>query len=77
VRTHTFDVEVVFADADEWYAFTRSHGQRAMWEAVPEADRPAVRAQAAERLEQARGADGRIRLGQRVRCTLAARPATP
>jgi ubiquinone/menaquinone biosynthesis C-methylase UbiE len=78
VRTSVFDVEVVLADADEWYAFTWSHGQRVMWEAVPEADRPTVRARAAERLDQARGADGRIRLGQRVRCTLATPPlATP
>jgi ubiquinone/menaquinone biosynthesis C-methylase UbiE len=71
VRTSSFDVEVVLADAAEWYTFSWSHGQRAMWEAVPEADRTAVTALAGERLEQARGADGRIRLGQRVRCTLA------
>jgi ubiquinone/menaquinone biosynthesis C-methylase UbiE len=73
-RTSRFDVEVTFADAGEWYTFSRSHGQRAMWDATPAADHDAVRATAAERLEQARGADGRIHLTQQVRCTLAVAP---
>jgi ubiquinone/menaquinone biosynthesis C-methylase UbiE len=75
VRTTSFDWEVVFADAQEWYVFSRSHGQRAMWDAVPAADRDTVRARAAELLDEARGDDGRIRLRQRVRCTLAGAPA--
>ncbi len=74
VRTTCFDIEVTFADAGEWYAFSRSHGQRAMWDAVPEADRATVRAVAGERLEAARRGDGRIRLTQQVRCTLAEVP---
>jgi len=70
-RTAVMDLEVTFADVDEWYRFSHSHGQRAMWEAVSAADHDAVRARAAGHLEQARGADGRIRLNQRVRYTLA------
>jgi ubiquinone/menaquinone biosynthesis C-methylase UbiE len=71
VRTVSFDVEVSFADAGEWYAFSRSHGQRAMWDAVPAGDRSTVRALAGRHLEDARGGDGRIRLRQQVRCTVA------
>jgi ubiquinone/menaquinone biosynthesis C-methylase UbiE len=73
-RTTHFDVEVSFADADEWYVFSRSHGQRAMWDAISDADHDTVRAVAGQHLEQARGADGRIRLSQQVRCTLATSP---
>ena len=71
VRTTHFDIEVSFADVEQWYAFSRSHGQRAMWEAIPDADHDTVKAVAGKHLEQARGADGRIHLNQQVRCTLA------
>jgi ubiquinone/menaquinone biosynthesis C-methylase UbiE len=71
VRTALSDIEVTFADVDEWYAFSRSHGQRAMWEAIPEADHDTVKAAAGTHLEQARGTDGRIHLNQQVRYTLA------
>jgi ubiquinone/menaquinone biosynthesis C-methylase UbiE len=71
VRTSSFDTGIDLAGADEWYTFSRSHGQRAMWDAIPEADQDKVRAQAGDLLERARGADGRIHLHQRIRCTLA------
>ncbi|GAA2468588.1 class I SAM-dependent methyltransferase [Winogradskya humida] len=71
VRTHLFSIEVTFADVDEWYAFSRSHGQRAMWDAIPAADHEAVKAVAGKHLDQARGTDGRMHLSQQVRCTLA------
>ena len=71
VRTDHFDVEVSLADADEWYVFSRSHGQRAMWDAVPATDHDTVRAAAAQLLDQARGTDGRIHLTQQVRVTRA------
>jgi len=74
VRTTRFDIEVTFADVDEWWVFSRSHGQRAMWDAIPEADHDTVKDAAGEHLDQARGADGRIHLRQQVRCTLAAAP---
>jgi ubiquinone/menaquinone biosynthesis C-methylase UbiE len=72
-RSYQFDTEVVFTDADHWYTFSRSHGQRAMWDAIPAADHDKVRAEAGERLDQARGDDGMIRLTQTVRYTLATR----
>ena len=72
VRTENFDVEVTLADADEWYLFTRSHGQLAMWDAVPPADHDMVRSTAARLLDGARGPDGRIHLNQQVRVTLGA-----
>ncbi|MEU4237325.1 methyltransferase domain-containing protein [Actinoplanes sp. NPDC026619] len=71
VRTAHADVEVTFADVDEWQTFSRSHGQRAMWDAIPEADHDTVKATAGALLEQARGADGRLHLTQQVRYTLA------
>jgi ubiquinone/menaquinone biosynthesis C-methylase UbiE len=71
VRTALFEIEVTFADVDEWYAFSRSHGQRAMWDAMGAADHDTVKAVAGTHLEQARGTDGRIHLHQQVRCTLA------
>jgi ubiquinone/menaquinone biosynthesis C-methylase UbiE len=74
VRTDHFDIEVTFADADDWYAFSRSHGQRAMWDAIPEADHDTVRAVAGKHLERSRGVDGRLHLHQQVRCTLATSP---
>jgi SAM-dependent methyltransferase len=71
VRTAGFAVEVSFADVDEWHVFSRSHGQRAMWDAIPDTHHDEVKASAGKHLEQARGADGRIHLSQQVRCTLA------
>ncbi|AGZ44062.1 class I SAM-dependent methyltransferase [Actinoplanes friuliensis] len=71
VRTSHVDIEVTFADVDEWYTFSRSHGQRAMWDAIAATDHNTVKATAADHLEQARGADGRIHLHQQVRSTLA------
>lgn len=73
VRTANFDVHVSFSDADQWHAWSWSHGQRAMWEAVPDVERDRVRAAAYEKLEDCRDADGRLTLTQRVRITLAAR----
>jgi hypothetical protein len=44
-----------------------------MWDAIPADDHDKVRAEAGEHLDRARDADGMIRLGQRVRYTLASR----
>jgi ubiquinone/menaquinone biosynthesis C-methylase UbiE len=70
VRTVTTAVDAVLRDADHWYEFSWSHGQRVMWEHVPEAERGAVRDAAYQLLESARAGDGTIRLGQEVRYTL-------
>lgn len=74
VRTEGLDVPVTFDDAARWRDWSWSHGQRAMWESVPESERDTVLAAASEHLDAARGADGRITLTQHVRLTLGARP---
>lgn len=72
-RTVGQEVSVTFSDTDQWHDWSWSHGQRAMWEAVPKEARDAVRAEAYELLEGCREPDGRISLAQRVRFTLADR----
>jgi ubiquinone/menaquinone biosynthesis C-methylase UbiE len=71
VRTAHVDIEVTFADVDEWHRFSRSHGQRAMWDAIPPGEHDTVKATVRQLLEKARGADGRVSLRQQVRYTLA------
>jgi ubiquinone/menaquinone biosynthesis C-methylase UbiE len=75
VRTVVADAQVRLADADQWEAFSMSHGQRAMWQAVPQAQRPAVRAEAERRLHAgaAHPAGGFV-LEQQVRYTYGVRP---
>ena len=73
VETTSTDVTAVFDDPEHWFTWSWSHGQRAMWEAVPEADRAAVRAGANEVLESILALDGRIELTQRVRLTVGSR----
>jgi ubiquinone/menaquinone biosynthesis C-methylase UbiE len=70
VRTVHGDVEVAFRDLDAWITWTRSHGQRAMWEHVPAQERDGVLRGAQEILHRERGPDGVSRLRQRVRYTL-------
>jgi SAM-dependent methyltransferase len=71
VRTVRREVVTEFADPEHWIRFSWSHGQRAMWEAVPESDHEAVRAEIVARLEPL----GRpIRFTQGVRHTLGRRP---
>jgi SAM-dependent methyltransferase len=70
VGTTSADVEVVFPDIDAWVAWTRSHGQRAMWEQVPAQEHDRVLRGAQEILDRERGPDGASRLRQRVRYTL-------
>lgn len=74
VRTASWPLDVTFRDTEQWHDWSWSHGQRATWERVPVDRRGAVRAAAAARLEAARGADGLIRVRQRVRLTFASAP---
>lgn len=74
VRTEVMDLAVRFADVAQWQAFSLSTGQRAMWRAVPEPERPAVLAEAARRLAPAEDPAGGYVLHQQVRYTLGARP---
>lgn len=75
VRTVSTTVDAVLRDPDHWYEFTWSHGQRAMWEAVPAGERATVRRAAYAVLEPHRRDDGSIMLRQQVRYTLGRRPA--
>jgi SAM-dependent methyltransferase len=74
VRTEVASVPVHFANPAQWHAFSWSIGQRAMWLAVPEEERPAVRAEAERRLAEHAGADGSVTLEQPIRHTLGRRP---
>ncbi|MDM7830358.1 class I SAM-dependent methyltransferase [Cellulomonas edaphi] len=73
IRTVTRAVHAVARDAEHLLAFTRSHGQRAMWDAVPPEAHDDVRAQVVS-LADRLATDGGIALGQEVRYTLGVRP---
>ncbi len=72
VRTVTRELDVRFADADQWHAFSWSTGQRAVWERIPPDERAEVRRRAEALLEQARAEGGHV-LRQQVRYTLGVR----
>lgn len=73
VRTAHLDVEATFRDVQQLLNFTWSHGQRAMWEAVPAAKHEPVRQQIDDLARQQADAAGRIRFSQQVRYTLGRR----
>jgi ubiquinone/menaquinone biosynthesis C-methylase UbiE len=75
IRTLSFDLSIAFADVSEWYAWSWSHGQRAVWERIPPAVHVQVLADADRVLARYRGPDGTIRLTHRIRLTAGARPA--
>ncbi len=70
VRTAHRTVRASFANAQQWLDFSWSHGQRAMWEAVPEEERDDVRQRAFALLE----GFGDMSFTQDVRHTLGRRP---
>ena len=72
-RTVRLDQTVRFVDVAQWHRWSRSHGQRMFWEAVPSDEQGAVLAASADRLEAARDGDG-FTLTQQVRYTMAATP---
>ncbi|GAB2927357.1 hypothetical protein GCM10027047_25140 [Rhodococcus aerolatus] len=73
VRTVHQELSVRFTSPEHWLAFSRSHGQRAMWDAVPEADTDAVREDVLGRLGALRARDGTVTLRQQVRHTVGRR----
>jgi ubiquinone/menaquinone biosynthesis C-methylase UbiE len=73
VRTVTGTVSPRFANADHWYRWSMSHGQRQFWAGLPDAERAEVRARLLAAVEGCRDADGRIGFDQQVRYTLAVR----
>ena len=75
VRTESTTIMVRFADAQHWYDFTWSVGQRMMWLAIPAHLRADVRKDAEARLAKYAESDGSITFTQEVRNTLGTRPA--
>ncbi|MHB8512261.1 MAG: class I SAM-dependent methyltransferase [Actinomycetota bacterium] len=69
VRNH----EIRFVNADQWVAFSWSHGQRAFWEFVPQERRQEVEQQARVHLSKIAERDGSIMLHQPVRYSFAHR----
>lgn len=74
VRTSHQALTVRFSDAEQWYDFSMSVGQRAFWSAIPEDERATVKAEAQRRLSESAAADGSLSFAQDVRYTLAVRP---
>lgn len=74
VRTTHRTVEAVFSDAGHLLEFTWSHGQRAMWEAVPEGERDAVRRRLLDVVGPLQDASGGLSFSQQARYTLGRRP---
>ena len=69
---------VRFADVGQWERFSLSTGQRQMWQQVPEAARPGLRAAAERLLEGARPAPGEaIQVSQTIRYTRIGRATHP
>lgn len=73
VRTAHRTVEAAFRDPEHFLEFSWSHGQRAMWEAVPPDRHDALRSDVLEAVGALRDGSGRITFGQDVRHTLGER----
>lgn len=71
VRTATSVVSPRFDDAEHWYRWSMSVGQRQFWMAIPPDELDAVKAEVLAGVEQCRDQDGRIGFDQQVRYTLA------
>jgi ubiquinone/menaquinone biosynthesis C-methylase UbiE len=76
VRTITDRIPVRFNSPSHWFDFSWSVGARQMWLLVPEADRPAVRAEGERRLREIVEPDGSILTFQGIRHTLGESPKT-
>jgi ubiquinone/menaquinone biosynthesis C-methylase UbiE len=74
VRTVTQTLPITFANAEQWLDFSWSHGQRAMWLSIPEAERPVFRERLTVKLRDIAAPDGSISYGQNIRHTLARQP---
>lgn len=73
VRTAHRTVTAVFRDAEHLLEFSWSHGQRAMWEAVPEQEHPLLRRRIEDAVAQLDGDSGPFSFSQDVRHTLGRR----
>ncbi|WP_158542855.1 class I SAM-dependent methyltransferase [Phytoactinopolyspora halophila] len=73
VQHETITYDVVYASADEWLAWNRSHGARAFWDAIPTEKLPAARDDTRAALRDMVDADGRLHMVTPVRYTVAQR----
>ncbi len=74
IRTVSQTVRATFRNAEHYVDFTWSIGQRAMWEAVPEAERAGLRQQITDLVDEVRGGYGPLNVHQEVRYTFGRRP---
>lgn len=70
VRTVTRTVSPRFTDADHWFRWSMSVGQRQFWEAIPPEGLPEAKAAVCAAVERCRDSDGAIGFDQQVRYTL-------
>ncbi|WP_421733541.1 class I SAM-dependent methyltransferase [Cellulomonas sp.] len=73
VRTVPDQVSAVFHDPEQFLAFSWSHGQRSMWEAVPQDDHARLRDEVLAEIDRQRDASGTVTFVQEVRHTLGVR----
>lgn len=73
VRTISETYDVVFDSADQWLSWTRSHGARAYWDAIPADRRASTRRATLDALRPLADPAGRLSVPTTVRYTLAER----
>ncbi len=71
IQSRNLELDIVFRDPAHWREWTMSHGQRMMWQAVPEASHAELFAAAEDRLADCVAPDGLIHLTQNIRVTAA------
>jgi ubiquinone/menaquinone biosynthesis C-methylase UbiE len=73
VRTVLGTVQPRFENADQWFRWSMSTGQRQFWEAIPESERVEVQAAAFAAAAACRDELGRIGFDQQIRYTIGVR----
>ena len=71
VRTASTTVTPRFADAAHWARWSRSVGQRVLWDRIPDDELPAVEAELATAIHRFVEAEGFLGFDQQIRYTLA------
>lgn len=74
VRSEVRPFTACFSGPDQWWTWSWSHGQRAMWERIPPDSLDTARRVAQDALWHVRDATGQITLRVGVRYTVAVRP---
>ena len=73
VRTELTTVSPRFDDAEHWYRWSMSVGQRQFWQSIPDTDRERVRAEVFAAVDRCRDDAGRIGFDQQIRYTVGRR----